>query len=149
MLRILAIGASNTNGKGVGHSRAWPGQLEAMLRHRGYKVQVLNKGVNGNTTSQILQRLPNALGSSTNVAIVAIPLTNDRSAGIDSQANMRAMKSILQQRGVRYVIIERPHTWADGHFQSDKIHFNTDGHQSLAAKLLPKVIPILNAQPGL
>jgi hypothetical protein len=39
-IKIVALGASNTYGKGVGSSLAWSAKLEAMLRARGYDVTV-------------------------------------------------------------------------------------------------------------
>ncbi len=36
-ISIVALGASNTNGKGVGSGQAWPAVLESMLRAKGYK----------------------------------------------------------------------------------------------------------------
>jgi hypothetical protein len=39
-IKIVALGASNTYGKGVGPSLAWSAKLEAMLRARGYDVTV-------------------------------------------------------------------------------------------------------------
>ena len=141
---VVAIGASNTNGKGVGRSKAWPGQLQAMLKQRGRNVRVANQGVNGNTTSQMLRRLPSAIRPNTKVAVIALPLTNDRRSGVNTAANVSAMQSILKKRGVRYVIIDRPHQWAGRNMQSDGIHFTVAGHANVAAKLVPKVLPLLN-----
>ena len=35
---VVALGASNTYGKGVQRDQAYPAQLEAVLRSRGYSV---------------------------------------------------------------------------------------------------------------
>jgi acyl-CoA thioesterase I len=56
-VNIVALGASNTAGKGVGSDQAFPAQLEAMLRAKGYDAHVTNAGVNGDTTSGMLGRL--------------------------------------------------------------------------------------------
>jgi acyl-CoA thioesterase-1 len=40
--QIVAIGASNTAGYGVGASQAFPAQLEAMLRAKGSNMHVTN-----------------------------------------------------------------------------------------------------------
>ena len=42
--RVVALGDSNTAGYGVGLQAAFPGELEAMLRTRGYNVEVSNAG---------------------------------------------------------------------------------------------------------
>src|SRR3984957_11180381 len=36
--QIVAFGASNTAGHGVGSDRAWPARLQAMLRAKGYQA---------------------------------------------------------------------------------------------------------------
>ena len=61
---VLALGASNTlgRGKGAGHggvdrSQAYPAQLEAMLRQHGCKARVINAGVAGDTPSGMAARL--------------------------------------------------------------------------------------------
>ena len=44
---IVALGASNTYGKGVARNQAYPAQLEAILRAKGSDVRVVNAGING------------------------------------------------------------------------------------------------------
>ena len=45
-LHIVAIGASNTTGFGVGSDHAYPALLQDMLRKRGLNAIVTNAGVN-------------------------------------------------------------------------------------------------------
>ena len=42
---IVALGASNTYGKGVARNQAYPAQLEAILRAKGANVRVVNAGI--------------------------------------------------------------------------------------------------------
>lgn len=51
---IVALGASNTYGKGVARNQAYPAQLEAILRAKGSNVHVVNAGINGDTTEGML-----------------------------------------------------------------------------------------------
>lgn len=139
-VRIVAIGASNTNGKGVGRRSAWPAQLANLLQQKGYAVKVVNKGVNGNTTAQMLSRLKRAVGSKTRIAILSIPLTNDRQSGTNTKSNVASMKAILKEKGIGAIVIDRPHKWAGNRLQSDGIHFTVAGHKAVAAKLLSKTI---------
>src|SRR5271163_2730324 len=46
-ITIVALGASNTYGRGVARSQAYPAQLEAMLQASGSQVRVVSAGVNG------------------------------------------------------------------------------------------------------
>src|ERR1700678_1269151 len=55
--QIVAFGASNTAGYGVGSDAAWPARLEAMLRAKGYQATVANAGISGDTTAGMLERL--------------------------------------------------------------------------------------------
>jgi len=55
-LKIIAFGDSLTAGYNVSQSEAYPAQLEAILRARGYNVLVINSGVSGETTRGNLER---------------------------------------------------------------------------------------------
>src|SRR5271156_3644349 len=74
---VVALGASNTFGKGVSRSQAYPAQLEALLRARGISVHVINAGINGNTTGGMLARLDRGGPKGTNVGGLQ-PGGNDR-----------------------------------------------------------------------
>jgi hypothetical protein len=54
---VVALGASNTFGKGVARGQAYPAQLEALLRAKGLNTHVVNAGINGDTTGGMLARL--------------------------------------------------------------------------------------------
>ena len=60
-VRIVALGDSGIRGKGVPENQAYPAQLEAALRSRGYQVTVTNQGINGDTTAGVLARLDGAV----------------------------------------------------------------------------------------
>jgi len=46
---------ATTYGKGVARNEAFPAQLEAILRAKGLNVNVINAGINGDTTEGMLQ----------------------------------------------------------------------------------------------
>ncbi|MDH8442206.1 arylesterase, partial [Klebsiella pneumoniae] len=48
--QIVALGASNTAGYGVGASAAFPAVLQELLRAKGWPMTVSNAGVSGDTT---------------------------------------------------------------------------------------------------
>jgi acyl-CoA thioesterase I len=66
---VVALGASNTYGKGVARNQAYPAQLEAILRARGSGVHVVNAGINGDTTEGMLRRLDQAVPKGTSAVI--------------------------------------------------------------------------------
>src|ERR1700684_819626 len=77
--QIVAFGASNTAGYGVGSDSAWPVRLEAMLRAKGYQATVANAGISGDTTIGMLERLDSAVPDGTQLVILAIFPYNDAS----------------------------------------------------------------------
>jgi lysophospholipase L1-like esterase len=54
--RIVCVGGSTTYGHGVGWAQAWPALLEGALRTRGVSAEVINAGVPGYGSRQILRR---------------------------------------------------------------------------------------------
>src|SRR5256885_14806264 len=65
--QVVALGASNTAGKGVAPQSAYPAQLEALLRAKGYNGHVTNAGINGDTTAGMLARLDTTVPNGTRV----------------------------------------------------------------------------------
>lgn len=135
-LNIVAIGASNTAGWGVGSQNAFPAQLQALLRKRGIDANVTNAGVPGDVTAGMLRRLDSAVPAGTNVVILQ-PGSNDlRFFGTKDHraANIAAMVSKLRARGIR-VIVYDPKEIPAGFYQWDGIHFNAAAHAKIAATL--------------
>jgi acyl-CoA thioesterase-1 len=139
-IHIVALGASNTAGKGVGSSSAWPAQLEQLLRARGYDVQVTNAGISGDDTGRMLARVDSAVPEGTQIVILEKAATNDRLRASDTSANIAQMISRLHARKIKVIVIEGMHGWANQQLQADGIHITEAGHAAVAAKLLPRVI---------
>jgi len=74
---VVALGASNTFGKGVSRSQAYPAQLEALLRTKGLNARVINAGINGDATGGMLARLDLVVPKGASVVILQ-PGGNDR-----------------------------------------------------------------------
>ena len=147
---IVALGASNTYGKGRGQTpggvapgRAYPAQLQAMLKARGYNVTVRNAGVPGDTTGGMLARLGSAVPNGTQVVILQ-PGGNDARRGISAgqrSANIAEMQRRLQARGVKVIVLERIRSLTpQASRDPDGQHFDARGHAAVAAHLVPQVI---------
>jgi len=54
---IIAIGDSLTAGPGMAEEEAWPALLARKLEHDGYRWQVVNAGISGETSSGVLGRV--------------------------------------------------------------------------------------------
>src|SRR5476651_1968357 len=92
-MNIVAIGASNTSGWGVGVQSAYPAQLQALLHKKGIDANVTNAGALGDVTSGMLSRLDAAVPKGTDLVILQ-PGANDlRFFGTKEQrsANIAAM----------------------------------------------------------
>jgi acyl-CoA thioesterase-1 len=138
-VRIVALGASNTAGKGVGAAAAWPAQLQALLRGKGLSAQVINAGISGDDTGRMLARLDRAVPDGTQLVILDRAATNDRLRGVNTEANMAAISARLQTRGIKTIQIPAMHAWAERRLQPDGIHITAEGHATVAARLLPQV----------
>ena len=75
-IQIVAFGDSATAGYLVARKDAYPAQLQAALRKKGYDVVVENAGVNGDTTAGALHRFDQAIVPDTDIALVEFG-TND------------------------------------------------------------------------
>jgi len=147
---IVALGASNTWGKGVRRIDAYPAYLQRMLRKRGISADVLNAGINGNTTGQMLARLNAAVPSNTRVVILQ-PGGNDKRRGISRnrrQANIKTIKRRLKARGIQVVMLRNRLIGqvAETYPRPDGQHFKSAGYKALAAKILPNVLKALRWQ---
>ena len=136
---IVALGASNTYGKGVARNQSYPAQLEAMLRAKGLNVRVINAGVNGDTTGGMLRRLDRAVPPGTRIVILQ-PGSNDARNGVADQveANLAAINSRLAARGIKVIMAANSLNRALPH-QPDGQHLTPEGYRMLAEALLPQV----------
>jgi acyl-CoA thioesterase-1 len=139
-LQIVAIGASNTTGLGVGAENAYPAVLERLLRQKGIEAHVTNAGVNGDVTSGMRNRLDAAVPNGTNIVVLQ-PGANDlRFFGTKAArtANIVAMTQRLHARGIR-VIVYDPDPVPRDFYQWDGIHFNAAAHAKIATVLAAQI----------
>jgi acyl-CoA thioesterase-1 len=148
ILNIVAIGASNTTGFGVGPQESYPAQLQVLLRKKGIQAKVINAGVNGDTTSGMLRRLDGAVPKGTNIVILQ-PGGNDLRFGFSREqraANVAAMVKRLRARDIRVIVYDPEPIPAD-FYQWDHIHFNASAHARIAAKLAGEIAAVAAALP--
>ena len=101
-LRIVALGDSLTAGYGLPASAAFPVVLEAALRARGHKVEIVNAGVSGDTAAGGLDRLDWSVPEGADGVILELG-ANDMLRGLDPEATRRSIEAIvtrLKARGV-------------------------------------------------
>ena len=93
-LRIVALGDSLTAGYLLPQKNAFPTVLERALREKGYKAEVSNAGVSGDTASGGLERLDWAVGDGADLVIVELG-ANDMLRGVDPAITKKALANIL------------------------------------------------------
>jgi acyl-CoA thioesterase I len=139
-LNIVAIGASNTTGFGVGEQNSYPAVLQSLLRKKGIQANVINAGVNGDVTAGMLRRIDGAVPKGTDIVILQ-PGGNDlRFFGTKAAraANVAAMAQRMHARGIRVIIYDPDPVPAD-FYQWDHIHFNAAAHAKIAAVLAAEI----------
>ena len=129
---VVALGASNTYGKGVARNEAYPAQLQAILKARGLNVRVVNAGINGDTTGGMLRRLNGVTPKGTDLVILQ-PGGNDarRGQGASREANIAEIKSRLSARGIKVIVMENNALRGLPH-QPDGQHLTPEGYRMLA-----------------
>ncbi len=142
-LIVVALGASNTSGWGVGEAAAYPARLQTLLREAGHDVQVVNAGRAFDTTNGMLRRLDTAVPPETDLVVIQ-PGGNDlRFFGTPEKraANIAAMVARLSERGIKALVYDP--VFPSEAYQWDRIHINADWHGRIASELLPQVLEAL------
>jgi acyl-CoA thioesterase-1 len=132
---IVALGASNTYGKGVARNQAYPAQLEAILRAKGSNVRVVNAGINGDTTESMLARLDRAVPNGTS-AVILQPGGNDRRKGRPDRT--ADIQNRLSGRGIPVIMLGNSMLRGLPH-QPDGQHLTPEGYHMLAESLASQV----------
>jgi acyl-CoA thioesterase-1 len=152
MAQVVAVGASNTDGLGVGRAAAFPAQLERLLRADGYPVSVVNAGVSGDGTGRMLARLDAVTPAGTRLVLLDVGggLFNNWRLGVDrSQGpqDIAAMEARLAGRRIAVIEVHTNYDMPAEYLQADHLHLTPEGHKRLAQRLLPDVERALGARP--
>ncbi|MBS0536548.1 MAG: hypothetical protein JSR72_21050 [Proteobacteria bacterium] len=143
-IRIVALGASNTYAQAVATSEAWPAKLEALLKAKGYDVNVSVKGVTRGDASQILaaaQSIPDG----TRVVVYDAGGGNSRDRGVNPAAVRPQIEAAIRAHGAKAVFVsykqivgpEGTSAWIAGDTHH---HFTAASHTKVAHAILPRVI---------
>jgi acyl-CoA thioesterase-1 len=137
---IVALGASNTYGKGVARNQSYPAQLEAILRARGINVRVVNAGINHDTTVNMLRRLDSAVPNGTSVVILQPGGHNDTRTG--SPDVSAEIQSRLRARGIPVVMFYNQMLRGLPK-QLDGRHLTPEGYRMVAEAIAPQVAGVI------
>ncbi len=158
-VHIVAFGDSLTYGWLLPRTQAYPAQLQAALRRKGYDVVVKNAGIGGDTARHALKRFDSAIDPDTDICIVEFGL-NDRSEGASLKtvrtrvtALVRALKArriavlVLGLGGLKFADLAKAQDVVSVDFTlpphkyraRDGAHYNARGYAMLVEHLLPPV----------
>lgn len=112
---LLSFGDSLMAGYQIPIDKAFPAQLQAALRDKGYNVRVVNSGVSGDTAADGLARLDWSLSEPIDGAIVEFG-ANDALRGIDPKVTEPSLDDILRTLKDKHVELlvagmEAPRNW--------------------------------------
>jgi len=101
-LHLVALGDSLTAGYGLPQEAAFPVVLEKALRAKGYKVEIANAGVSGDTSSGGLDRLDWSVPNGTDGVILELG-ANDMLRGLDPAVTRQAIETIVERLEARNI----------------------------------------------
>lgn len=142
-LRIVAIGASNTQGWYVGKQGAYPAKLQALLKSKGIDAEVVNAGIPFETTAGMLKRIDSDVPNGTDIVILQ-PGGNDRRFLVSNEqraANITAMETRIRSRAIKVIVYDE--VIPSRYYAFDFIHLTEAGHAMIAASLMPQVLAII------
>lgn len=106
VVRITVLGDSLVAGYGLPPGTSFPDALDSALAAAGFKVEVVNAGVSGDTTAGGLARLDWSLADDPDMVIIVMG-GNDMLRGLDpaaTRANLDAMITRLRAQGVAVLL---------------------------------------------
>lgn len=99
-LKLVALGDSLTAGYRLPANAAFPAVLERALKAKGYKVEIANAGVSGDTSTGGLDRLDWSVPDGTQGVILELG-ANDMLRGTDPKVTEGALAAIIERLKAR------------------------------------------------
>src|SRR5919112_2497900 len=101
-IRLVALGDSLSAGYGLPQEAAFPVVLERALKAKGYRVEIANAGVSGDTSSGGLDRLDWSVPDGTDGVIVELG-ANDMLRGLDPSLTRKSIGAIVERLKARNI----------------------------------------------
>ncbi|MBA3881481.1 MAG: arylesterase [Chthoniobacterales bacterium] len=151
---ILMLGDSLTDGYGVSRSQAYPALVGEKLRAGGYKFEVINAGVSGDTTAGGLRRIPKYLTQKIDILVLALGI-NDAFRGVPVEqirANLQGVIDRTRERNPKVKVVvagmQLPLFGADSYVRSFGEMFAELAEKNHAA-LIPYLLEGVGGDPSL
>ena len=104
--RLVFLGDSLTAGLGLAPEQSYPALLQRKLDDKGYRYEVVNAGVSGDTSAGALRRLDWSLEGDVKILVVALG-GNDGLRGLspqDMRANLATILDRAKPRGIAVIL---------------------------------------------
>jgi acyl-CoA thioesterase-1 len=95
-IRLVALGDSLSAGYNLPQEAAFPVALERALKAKGHKVEIINAGVSGDTSSGGLDRLDWSVPDGTDGVILELG-ANDMLRGLDPAGTRKNIEAIVER----------------------------------------------------
>ncbi|MEE1610797.1 arylesterase [Microvirga sp. CF3016] len=119
-IRLVALGDSLSAGYNLPQEAAFPVVLERALKAKGYKVEVANAGVSGDTTSGGLDRLDWSVPDGTDGVILELG-ANDMLRGLDPAGTRKNLESIVERLKSRNIPVMLAGMYASRNLGADYV----------------------------
>ena len=103
-VKMVVLGDSLSAGLGLSASAAFPARLQKALGDKGIKIDMVNAGVSGDTSSGGRDRLDWSIPEGTEAVILELG-ANDALRGIDPAVTRTALSDILTQLKARKIAV--------------------------------------------
>jgi acyl-CoA thioesterase I len=103
-IKLAVLGDSLSAGYGLPLDAAFPAKLQKALREKGLKIDILNAGVSGDTTSGGRDRLEWSIPDGTEAVIVELG-ANDALRGLDPKVTKGALEDIIKKLQARKIAV--------------------------------------------
>lgn len=140
--RIVFLGDSLTAGLGLSPDASYPALLQRRLDDRGYRYEVVNAGVSGDTSAGGLRRLDWSLEGDVKILVVALG-ANDGLRGLspqDMRANLSTMLDRAREKGLTVILAGME---APPNYGADYTRQFRDVYLELAKKYDVRFVPFL------
>jgi acyl-CoA thioesterase I len=150
--KIVALGDSITAGYGLLESAAYPALLQQRIDQDGYKFEVVNAGVSGDTSAGGLRRLDWALEGDVRVLILELG-ANDGLRGLSIAQMTQNLSTIIQRAKQKNIIVilagmEAPPNYGPEYTQGFRTAFR-DIAQRERVLLIPFLLDKVAGRPSL
>jgi acyl-CoA thioesterase I len=103
-IKMVVLGDSLSAGLGLAGTAAFPARLQKALESKGIKVEMINAGVSGDTTSGGRDRLDWSIPEGTEAVILELG-ANDALRGTDPNVTRAALSDILTRLKARKIAV--------------------------------------------